>query len=634
MKILYAASVLLIGHLSKLVDAFSPNYSRIPTFRHVGTASQQLCASKVTRSDRETDDEFDNFSRSKGGRPAKQELGNMKYVPDDDYEDDEDDLEIAYFDDDEYVEEDDEYIYDEDDAEDLSPQSGIFGWNSRQRVDPFPEPIRQGRRQQPSQSITSIPNRQSSNTRGAQVDTLLSERRAPSSEPSKENYDRLLRYGLDEDDDDWRSQPYDNQQRSREGTRRTINERDIVQDRYDERPSPRRRERRIPEENDIDNYDMAIDDDFLEEEDDTMRRSEKRRSGSIDYNPPSREAPGERRRSRVRESPSRDVDERSLKRQRRQRKDWLGEEISSWFETEDTANLSQNRDDPEGRPSRRRRSKSRVNPIVKFLDSLLDLNRQDMETKAEIYEQKLGRRRPKPQARKSRPRFDYDFLDEGDFDELTDDEEDDLVVDIEDEESATSRQEEGSKRQTARSRMSWEERSRRLEQVPPAGVPSWGPSGDLGIDARTKAMLDAMADLAEARDKLQVKTERTKLARDEIVILRADAALEQKKGQSNPQRARERMRYIQLDIEDAARDLRRAQKAEQYARERLEALQDKHWAVLSLYDVEKASRDVDDSLAELSRQEAAAQIDRPDVVNDAENAWPEAAPMDTSQGSE
>jgi hypothetical protein len=121
------------------------------------------------------------------------------------------------------------------------------------------------------------------------------------------------------------------------------------------------------------------------------------------------------------------------------------------------------------------------------------------------------------------------------------------------------------------------------------------------------------------RKKLQVKTERTKLARDEIVILRADAALEQKKGQSNPQRARERMRYIQLDIEDAARDLRRAQKAEQHARERLEALQDKHWAVLSLYDAEKASRDVDDSLVELSLQETAAQIDRPDVGN-TENA--------------
>ena len=641
MKISSASPVLLIVHLSNIVNAFTPNYSRIATFHYVGTASQQFCASKVTRSTRETDDEFDN-SRSQSGRRSEQDLRNLKYAPDDEYmDDDEDDLEIAYFDDDEYVEEDDEYIYDEDEETigidyDRSPQSSNFGRNPRQFVDSFPEPVRRDRRQQPLQSSTSISNRQSSNNRGARDDTRRSDRRAPSSEPNKDNYDRLVRYGLDEEyDDDWMPQSYAEQQRAVEGTRQTMNERTYFDDGYDERPSSRRPERRIPTENGIDDYSMSLDDDFLEEEDDIMRRSANRQSGSVDYPPPRPVAPGDRRRRRVREPPSREVDERSLKRQKRQRKDWLSEEISSWFGTEDDANLSPKRDEREASPARRRRSKSRVNPIVKFLDGLLDLNRQDMETKAELYEQKLGRRRPKPQTRKPRRRFDGDFMDDGDFDDLTgEDDDDDLVVDIEDEESATSRQDVGSRAQTARSRMSWEERSRRLEQVPPAGVPSWGPSGDLGMDARTKAMLDAMADLAEAREKLQVKTERTKLARDEIVILRADAALEQKKGQSNPQRARERMRYIQIDIEDAARDLRRAQKAEQYARERLEALQDKHWAVLSFYDVEKASRDVDASLAELARQEMAAQIDRPDVVTDGENARPEADPMDTSQGGE
>ena len=623
MKPSFAPSVLLIVQLSNIVDAFSPSYSRIPTFGYVGS-SQQFCASKVPRSDRETDDEFDK-TRSEGGSPAEQELRNMKYAREDDYDDD--DLDIAYFDDDEYVEEDDEYIYDEEDEglyaeegnwdidDDLTPQAGNVGQNPRKGVQPSPEPGRRVRRQRPSQSTTIIPNQLSPNTRGTR-DTLRSQRRAPPSEPIKGINDRLFRYGLDDEDDDWLPQSYEKQQRTADGTRRKINERDYFDDGYDERPPPRRPERKIPAENGIDNYNMAFDDDFLEEEDD-MRRSETRQSGSIGDPRPRRDPPGDRRR-RVRDS-SRDVDERLLNRQKRQqRKDWLGEEVSSWFGTDNTANM----DDTEARPRQRRRTKTKTNPIVKFLDGLLELNRQDMETKAELYEQKLGRRRPKPEARKPRRRFDYDFLDEEDVDDLTGEDDEDLVVDIDidDEESATSKREEGRRAPSAKSRMSWEERSRRLEQVPPADVPSWGPSGDLGIDARTKAMLDAMADLAEAREKLQVKTERTKLARDEIVILRADAALEQKKGQSNPQRARERMRYIQLDIEDAARDLRRAQKAEQHARERLEALQDKHWAVLSLYDAEKARREVDDSLVELSLQETAAQIDRPDVGSNTENA--------------
>ena len=46
--------------------------------------------------------------------------------------------------------------------------------------------------------------------------------------------------------------------------------------------------------------------------------------------------------------------------------------------------------------------------------------------------------------------------------------------------------------------LTWEERALAVERVPPANVPAWGPTGDLGIDARTKALQDVLQDIATA----------------------------------------------------------------------------------------------------------------------------------------
>jgi hypothetical protein len=67
---------------------------------------------------------------------------------------------------------------------------------------------------------------------------------------------------------------------------------------------------------------------------------------------------------------------------------------------------------------------------------------------------------------------------------------------------------------------SWEERALAAERVPPANVPAWGPSGELGIDARSKAILDALEDVQTARRKLESRKKKEALAREDITILK------------------------------------------------------------------------------------------------------------------
>merc|ERR1712154_332257 len=98
---------------------------------------------------------------------------------------------------------------------------------------------------------------------------------------------------------------------------------------------------------------------------------------------------------------------------------------------------------------------------------------------------------------------------------------------------------------------------------------------------------------------------KTQLMREDIAVLRTDATIESKKQKNNPtRRSRNMLRQILLDIEDTARELRRAQKLEAIARDELRLLQDKHWAILSLYDVDKASQEISDAFNELSLAES------------------------------
>lgn len=594
--------VAVLFHTIRKSDAFCPSLQPLAPICGGKTRTTQPF-SLVSLAERRSleDDEDESYDTLRvGGSSAERELKSMRYAQDEDYLDDDDESEIqfAYDDDDEDYDQDwrEQEYNDEIDADDSIPQNGNFWTNPREGLDPISVAPSSRRRSMPPS--TAVPHRRTPRNPGART-TFRSGTPAPPG-PVKDLYDRLFWYGMDEEDGDWVPKSYDKTVFG--GTRGKFNALAYLEDGYEARPPPRRIKRRLPPlvDDGVESYDG--DANGYEFEDDGDIREPETRRRRDDSIPPRGVSSS---RNRVRQPY---VDFETTRNSPRKRND-----VSSWFDDDDVyvdADQRRYEDDDLPRPNRRSRQKSSSNPIVKFLDDLLDVDREDMATRADLYEVNVGRRRPKPDERPPRRRSDRGYkYDAEDFDDIMD-EDDSVVVDIEIEEEAIASPEKEEKPQ--KSRMSWEERSRRLEQVPPAGILAWGPSGDLGIDARTKAMLDAMEDLRDAREQLKLMTERTNLARDEIVILRADAALEEKKRQVQPRRARERLRHIQLDIEDAARDLRRAQNAERQARERLEALEDKHWAVLSLYDAEKASRDVEDSLAELSLQEPAARMESSD----------------------
>jgi hypothetical protein len=72
--------------------------------------------------------------------------------------------------------------------------------------------------------------------------------------------------------------------------------------------------------------------------------------------------------------------------------------------------------------------------------------------------------------------------------------------------------------------------------------------------------------------------------------------------------AQERLRQIELDIDDASRALRRARTQVQLAKEELLELEDRHWALLALYDVNAAGDYVSEALRELGEIDPAARL--------------------------
>lgn len=91
----------------------------------------------------------------------------------------------------------------------------------------------------------------------------------------------------------------------------------------------------------------------------------------------------------------------------------------------------------------------------------------------------------------------------------------------------------------------------------------------------------------------------------------SDLGLKKKRLTSNKREARllrEDIRDLELDIDDAARALRKSRSQVQYAKDRLAELEDRHWAVLSLYDPVQAQEGVAQALQELEEKEPAARI--------------------------
>jgi hypothetical protein len=392
----------------------------------------------------------------------------------------------------------------------------------------------------------------------------------PLSDAVKDLYDRFFRYGMG-DEEAMGDFPKGYSRDSFGGTRGKSAAYRYPDGRYyDVMGSPWRRQRRL------DNEDI----------DDDVSYSEREQLGSGSHR--SRATRGSRNRAAEKEVSG-----------------WFNDDVMEGYdEYEDYDDIDDQEDwvEPSRQARRRRRRYNEPsNPIVDFLDNLLDVDKDEMRTKAELYDESLGR---KSRSKQSRSRSQVDYGDR--YDEETEvaeggtdgggfnrgvDNDDYIDVEIEDKDINTQ-----TDADVPVNRFSWEERVRRLERVPPAGIAAWGPSGDLGIDARSKAMLDAMEELRLARSKVEAKEDQRRLAREDIVVLRADLSLEMKRRETDPRRGRGRIRQIQFDLDDASRILRRAQLEEATAREQLQELQDKHWAILSLYDADKASRIVDESL--------------------------------------
>jgi hypothetical protein len=326
-----------------------------------------------------------------------------------------------------------------------------------------------------------------------------------------------------------------------------------------------------------------------------------------------------------------EVDDEPRIRSRRKssrRKDWVAEEVSGWFDANELE-MERGRDT---RVERRQKPSTFAEGISGILDGIFKVDRDKMNYDAQAYDRQIGRgkpennRRSRPDKRRPRDGSDYSFKYDREqdrvrrpFDKYDSDENnfsnvennaDNVVVDVD------AEVEEVRPKPPPRKERTWEERALAYERVPPLGVPAWGPSGDLGIDARTKATLDALQQIRDAKNKVEMKEARVREAKEEVVI-KADAELVKKRAsREDPRRIRALLLQIELQLEDAARFLRRARSEEERAREDLAEMEDRHWALLSRYDASKASQEVIDTLKEFDAQQPAARPSGGDKTED------------------
>lgn len=213
---------------------------------------------------------------------------------------------------------------------------------------------------------------------------------------------------------------------------------------------------------------------------------------------------------------------------RRRTGDRVSNQISSWFGPNDT----EDEPPPERTPRRPRRRTEQDDDddeswsFTSILDGIFGVNREEVDMNAAMYNKQMGldrtdrpQRRPERRSRRGQaypyaeetvdvvsaapnPRDEDDTIDVVDVDAVIEDEE----------------EPKGSERKRERT---IEERSAAFERVPPSGVPAWGPSGSVGVDARTKATLDALEEIREATRKVELKEEQCIEAKEDIVVLKA-----------------------------------------------------------------------------------------------------------------
>lgn len=331
---------------------------------------------------------------------------------------------------------------------------------------------------------------------------------------------------------------------------------------------------------------------------------------------------------------------RSARRNRNQG-DWVDAKVSSWFVNDDDNQYSVGDDDIyDERSSRRQRgSRKSSSPWWQAIDAFLGIDRNELDEQAEQYNRQMGlnpevvssssrssRSRPRsPRSSAARPprrkrdgqAYPYEN-DDGmppvvEYEVIStedgvdpDSKGDDAVADIED-----SLDEIDQENATKKPDMSWEERALSIERVPPVDIPAWGPKGDLYMNARTKAIFDALEDLNDAREKVRAREKRVELAREKVSILRVDTELERKRlreSQEETKTLQKMIRKLDREVQDASRALRYEVSRLQLAKDELQDLEARHWAVLSFYDADLAQRNVEEAFRELEENEPAVRL--------------------------
>lgn len=285
------------------------------------------------------------------------------------------------------------------------------------------------------------------------------------------------------------------------------------------------------------------------------------------------------------------------------------------------------------RNGRFRRKRDNTPPILGLVDTVFGFDPEDINEKAKEYEERIGRAKPSAQrgsgqtprarnevSRRRRAGYAYRYEEddgsppvavvgpagrsvEANRDDVVDatieesSEQIDVatgVIDIPAEDVVGRRT--SSQRTSARPRQfkkrqlkrrSWEEReSEEMDRIPPVGIMAYGPEGDIGMDARTFAALQASEEIREAKRKVELREERVIDAEEKVLMMKADVETQRRilsssrRGRST--RARDTLRQMNMMVEDAARSLRKARAERDMAIDAMEELEDRHWVLLSM----------------------------------------------------
>lgn len=292
--------------------------------------------------------------------------------------------------------------------------------------------------------------------------------------------------------------------------------------------------------------------------------------------------------------------------------------FAAWFDDENRSEMSQNRS------TKRRRNNmadeeedkgdSQTSPIINMLDTIFQVDPDEVKYQAEDYDRRLGLGKKKrtrtlkeDRIRSSTPRKGYTYRynkenDGADFTKSTMQQEecnipsakrsDSDFIDVE-----ATVQADAPKYAKVRERkpkeQSWEDRAASYERVPPRGILAWGPDGviDESIDARTYAARCAIEEIEKARARYEKKEQTVTEAERDLLQLKREASIQKKLLLSQNDRRklslnRDRLRMINFDIEDSARQLRMAKGETLAAIDKLEDIELRHWALLRQFEAD------------------------------------------------